>query len=89
MNRDETETLIQQMEHARQQLHDLYAEHGFGHACVLEQSMLLDELINQYNRMYQTRKQPHHVLDQIINNDDVMFSPSSPFFLCKTVTSPT
>jgi len=89
MNRDDTLMLIQQMENARQHLHDLYEEHGFGHACVLEQSMLLDELINQYNRMFQTRKQPHHVLDQIINNDDVMFSPSSPFFLCKTVTSPT
>ncbi|MCP3795794.1 aspartyl-phosphate phosphatase Spo0E family protein [Paenibacillus sp. CH40] len=89
MNRYETVTLIQQIEHARQHLHDLYEEYGFGHACVLEQSMLLDELINHYNRMYQTRKQPHHVLDQNINNDDVMFSTSSPFSLCKTVASPT
>ncbi|MGG1619546.1 Spo0E family sporulation regulatory protein-aspartic acid phosphatase [Paenibacillus sp. NRS-1782] len=31
-------------------------QYGFGHACVLEQSMLLDELINQYNRMFQTKK---------------------------------
>ncbi|PNQ80121.1 aspartyl-phosphate phosphatase Spo0E family protein [Paenibacillus sp. F4] len=61
MNRYETVTLIQQVENARQQLHDLYEEYGFGHACVLEQSMLLDELINQYNRMFQTKKLPHYV----------------------------
>ncbi|ALA41003.1 hypothetical protein ABE82_05470 [Paenibacillus peoriae] len=61
MNRYETVPLIQQMEHARQQLHDLYEEYGFGHACVLEQSMLLDELINQYNRLFQTKKLPHYV----------------------------
>ncbi|WP_149096321.1 aspartyl-phosphate phosphatase Spo0E family protein [Paenibacillus terrae] len=54
MNTDET--LQQQMENARQQLHDLFEQYGFGHACVLEQSMLLDELINQYNRMFQTKK---------------------------------
>ncbi|KJD44864.1 aspartyl-phosphate phosphatase Spo0E family protein [Paenibacillus terrae] len=54
MNTDET--LQQQMENARQQLHDLFEQYGFGHACVLEQSMLLDELINQYNRMFQTQK---------------------------------
>ncbi|WP_342416853.1 aspartyl-phosphate phosphatase Spo0E family protein [Paenibacillus sp. FSL R10-2782] len=76
MNRDETLTLIQQMEHARQHLHELYEEYGFGHACVLEQSMLLDELINQYNRMFQTKKQSHYVLGQIIGNDDAIFSPS-------------
>ncbi|TKH43882.1 aspartyl-phosphate phosphatase Spo0E family protein [Paenibacillus terrae] len=76
MNRDETLTLIQQMEHARQHLHELYEEYGFGHACVLEQSMLLDELINQYNRMFQTKKQSHYVLGQIIDNDDVISSPS-------------
>lgn len=73
MNRDETLALMQQMEHARQRMHDLYAEYGFGHACVLEQSMLLDELINQYNRMLQTGKQSHRVLSQIV--DDAMFSP--------------
>ncbi|WP_149096130.1 aspartyl-phosphate phosphatase Spo0E family protein [Paenibacillus terrae] len=76
MNRDETLTLVQQMEHARQHLHDLYEEYGFGHACVLEQSMLLDELINQYNRMFQTKKQSHYVLGQIIDKDDAIFSPS-------------
>ncbi|ALP36653.1 hypothetical protein ASL14_11285 [Paenibacillus sp. IHB B 3084] len=54
MNTDET--FQQQMENARQQLHDLFEQYGFGHACVLEQSMLLDELINQYNRMFQTKK---------------------------------
>lgn len=49
-------TLNQQLESARQRLQDLYEQYGFGHACVLEQSMLLDELINQYNRMFQTMK---------------------------------
>lgn len=47
------ETLNEQLEAARQQLHDLYEQYGFGHACVLEQSMFLDELINQYNRISQ------------------------------------
>ncbi|AOK90438.1 aspartyl-phosphate phosphatase Spo0E family protein [Paenibacillus polymyxa] len=55
MNPDET--LNQQLEDARQRLHELYGLYGFGHARVLEQSMFLDELINQYNRMFQTRKQ--------------------------------
>ncbi|MCC3378401.1 Spo0E family sporulation regulatory protein-aspartic acid phosphatase [Paenibacillus farraposensis] len=54
MNIDES--LTKQMESARQQLHDLYELYGFGHACVLEQSIILDELINQYNHMYQTKK---------------------------------
>jgi enamine deaminase RidA (YjgF/YER057c/UK114 family) len=53
---DTDETLQQQMENARQQLHDLFELYGLGHACVLEQSMLLDELINQYNRMFQIQK---------------------------------
>ncbi|ADO55098.1 MULTISPECIES: aspartyl-phosphate phosphatase Spo0E family protein [Paenibacillus] len=83
MNKDETVTLTQQIEHARQHLLDLYAEYGLGHACVLEQSMLLDELINQFNRMFQTRKQPHPVLDQILNNDDGMFSLSPHSFYAK------
>ncbi|MCC3378989.1 Spo0E family sporulation regulatory protein-aspartic acid phosphatase [Paenibacillus farraposensis] len=52
MNNDENLTLNQQIESARQRLHDLYKQYGFGHACVLEQAMFLDELINQYNRMY-------------------------------------
>jgi hypothetical protein len=53
MNTDET--LNQQLEDARQRLHDLYKQYGFVHACVLEQSMLLDELINEYNRKFQTK----------------------------------
>ncbi|WP_431086002.1 Spo0E family sporulation regulatory protein-aspartic acid phosphatase [Paenibacillus sp. 8b26] len=47
------ETLNQQLENARQRLHDLYDQYGFGHSSVLEQSMLLDELINQHNRIFQ------------------------------------
>ncbi|MMZ48185.1 Spo0E like sporulation regulatory protein [compost metagenome] len=50
------ETLNQQLEDARQRLHDLYKQYGgFAHACVLEQSMLLDDLINEYNRKFQTK----------------------------------
>jgi enamine deaminase RidA (YjgF/YER057c/UK114 family) len=75
MNIDES--LNKQIESARQLLHDLYEQCGFGHACVLEQSMILDELINQYNRMYQTKKLHHYV-------------PSDPqSFECKTITFPT
>jgi len=71
---DIDESLTKQMESARQRLHDLYELYGgFGHACVLEQSMILDELINQYSRMYQTKK---------LHSD-----PQS--FLCKTITLPT
>ncbi|MGG1616241.1 Spo0E family sporulation regulatory protein-aspartic acid phosphatase [Paenibacillus sp. NRS-1782] len=60
MNIDENLTLNQQLESSRQRLHDLYEQYGFGHACVLEQAMILDELINQYNHMYQTKKLHHH-----------------------------
>ncbi|QNR70524.1 aspartyl-phosphate phosphatase Spo0E family protein (plasmid) [Paenibacillus peoriae] len=78
MNRDETLTLNEQMECARQRLHDLYEQYGgFGHACVLEQSMILDELINQYNHMYQTKELHHYVQS----------APQS--FLCKTIALPT
>lgn len=52
MKTDETVTLNQQMESARELLHDLYEQYGLGHACVLEQSVILDELINQHNRKY-------------------------------------
>ncbi|ALP39388.1 hypothetical protein ASL14_26290 (plasmid) [Paenibacillus sp. IHB B 3084] len=52
------ETLNQQMEDARQRLYDLSEQYGFAHASVLEQSMFLDELINQHNRIFQTRKLP-------------------------------
>ena len=47
------ETLHQQLENARQQLYDLYNQYGFEHTSVLEQSMLLDELTNQYNCIFQ------------------------------------
>ncbi|MGM1022325.1 MAG: aspartyl-phosphate phosphatase Spo0E family protein [Bacillota bacterium] len=36
----------------RQWLYDLQAKYGLGHMDVLRQSMVLDELINQYNRVY-------------------------------------
>ncbi|MGG1652101.1 aspartyl-phosphate phosphatase Spo0E family protein [Paenibacillus sp. NRS-1780] len=44
------------VEVARQQLYDLQNKHGFGHASVLKQSMVLGELINQYQYTYYRRK---------------------------------
>ncbi|ASA26609.1 hypothetical protein B9T62_35610 [Paenibacillus donghaensis] len=40
------------MEKARQELCDLEQIYGLGHPGVLRQSMVLDELINRYNRSY-------------------------------------
>ncbi|WP_431086075.1 Spo0E family sporulation regulatory protein-aspartic acid phosphatase [Paenibacillus sp. 8b26] len=80
MNIDETLTLNQQLESARQRLHDLYKQHGFGHACVLEQAMILDELINQYNRIYQTKKLHHHYVQSET-------SETTPF-VCKNIPLP-
>ncbi|KJD47397.1 aspartyl-phosphate phosphatase Spo0E family protein [Paenibacillus terrae] len=49
------ETLQQRLENNRQRLYDLQAKYGLGHMDVLRQSMVLDELINQYHRMYYTK----------------------------------
>jgi hypothetical protein len=46
------ETLQQRLEKNRQRLYDLQARYGLGHVNVILQSMILDELINQYNRIY-------------------------------------
>ncbi|WP_283654592.1 aspartyl-phosphate phosphatase Spo0E family protein [Paenibacillus sp. RC334] len=48
--------LSHHVEAARQKLHDLQNKYGFGHASVLKQSMVLDELINQYQYTYYRRK---------------------------------
>ncbi|MGG1618057.1 aspartyl-phosphate phosphatase Spo0E family protein [Paenibacillus sp. NRS-1781] len=48
-------TLQQRLENNRQRLYDLQAKYGLGHMYVLRQSMVLDELINQYHRMYYTK----------------------------------
>ncbi|AET58050.1 hypothetical protein HPL003_06435 [Paenibacillus terrae HPL-003] len=47
--------LQQRLEKNRQRLYDLQAKYGLDHMYVLRQSMVLDELINQYNRMYYTK----------------------------------
>jgi hypothetical protein len=49
------ESLRQRLEKARQKLYDLQTKYGLGHARVLKQSMVLDELINQYNRTFYAR----------------------------------
>lgn len=44
--------LQQRLEKNRQRLYDLQAKYGLGHMYVLRQSIVLDELTNQYNRIY-------------------------------------
>lgn len=44
--------LRQQLEKARQKLYILQAKHGFNHASVLKQSVIMDNLINQYNHLF-------------------------------------
>lgn len=44
--------LCQQLEKARQKLYILQAKHGFNHASVLRQSVIMDNLINQYNHLF-------------------------------------
>ncbi|WP_342418038.1 aspartyl-phosphate phosphatase Spo0E family protein [Paenibacillus sp. FSL R10-2782] len=48
-------TLQQRLENNRQRLYDLQEKYGLSHIDVLRQSMVLDELINQYNRIYYTK----------------------------------
>ncbi|KJD43656.1 aspartyl-phosphate phosphatase Spo0E family protein [Paenibacillus terrae] len=51
--------LRQRLEKARQKLYALQAKHGFSHASVLRQSMIMDKLINQYNHhFYMKEKKP-------------------------------
>ncbi|WP_431090010.1 Spo0E family sporulation regulatory protein-aspartic acid phosphatase [Paenibacillus sp. 8b26] len=46
------EILRHSLEKNRQKLYDLQKKYGFDDARVLKQSMILDELINQYNRTF-------------------------------------
>ncbi|SEU27346.1 aspartyl-phosphate phosphatase Spo0E family protein [Paenibacillus sp. NFR01] len=52
------ESLRNAMEEVRRELNNLQYQYGLGHPCFIRQSMVLDELINQYNRMFygQTRE---------------------------------
>jgi len=52
---DDQGFLQNRLEMARQELNNLVLQLGISHPSVLQQSMLLDELINQYNRVYYTR----------------------------------
>ncbi|MFM9276625.1 aspartyl-phosphate phosphatase Spo0E family protein [Paenibacillus jiagnxiensis] len=45
-------SLSQRIEESRQQLYELEQKYGLSHASVLRQSMVLDELINEYNRKF-------------------------------------
>lgn len=51
----EQESLNSKMENARLELCKLEQRYGLGHFSVLQQSMVLDELINQFNRTYYTQ----------------------------------
>ncbi|MDP4099102.1 aspartyl-phosphate phosphatase Spo0E family protein [Paenibacillus sp. P96] len=51
----EHENLSRRIEESRQQLYALEQEYGLTHASVLKQSMVLDELINEYNRKFYAR----------------------------------
>lgn len=55
----EHESIETKMEKARRELCQLEQIYGIGHSCVLQQSMVLDELINHYNRTFyaQPRRQ--------------------------------
>lgn len=44
-----------EIEQSRQLLYALEQKYGLTHASVLRQSMILDELINEYNRKFHTR----------------------------------
>lgn len=46
------ESLELHIEIARQRLNDMEKQYGIEHISILEQSKLLDELINEYNRTY-------------------------------------
>lgn len=47
------------IERARNRLHTLTEKHrNFQHPAVIKQSMVLDELINQYNRTGEQKKKP-------------------------------
>ncbi|MFB5760944.1 Spo0E family sporulation regulatory protein-aspartic acid phosphatase [Paenibacillus medicaginis] len=51
----EQENLSLKIEQSRQQLYELEQIYGLTHSSVLRQSMVLDELINEYNRKFHTR----------------------------------
>ncbi|CCC86382.1 hypothetical protein PPM_p0232 (plasmid) [Paenibacillus polymyxa M1] len=53
---DSAIVLDQELEDARKRLYELTELYGLSHACVLEQSMFLDELINEHNRISQLKK---------------------------------
>lgn len=48
----DSEILKQGIEQARHKLNKLQDQYYLGHPVVLHQSMVLDELINEYNRHY-------------------------------------
>ncbi|WP_036650363.1 aspartyl-phosphate phosphatase Spo0E family protein [Paenibacillus wynnii] len=52
----EPKGLKQEMETARQRLNHLEKRYGLRHSRVLKQSMVLDELINEYNQTYYSKR---------------------------------
>lgn len=52
---DQRETVRIQLEQARLKLYQLALQYGIRHGKVMEQSLIVDKLINLYNRMQRER----------------------------------
>ncbi|MGF7048461.1 hypothetical protein J2T13_002969 [Paenibacillus sp. DS2015] len=75
------ESLVHLIETARQQLCDLEQLYGLAHFKVLNQSMMLDELINQYNRAYyaQTKSRLPRGGNQLVS-EELLPDHSHPYY---------
>ena len=59
---DQHELISVQLEEARQELYQLVFQYGIPHSKVIEQSVIVDTLINSYNRIkYEKRQRPIRV----------------------------
>ncbi len=82
------ETLQQRLEKNRQRLYDLQAKYGLEHIYVLRQSMVLDELINQYNRIYYAKlKKP--IAAKAIDRARNLWWVTRPFIVTYMPNNPT
>jgi hypothetical protein len=65
-------SLKQKIEISRQRLYELEQQHGFGHSSILKQSMVLDELINQYNHIYYVQAKGRSINSNRLDNDALL-----------------
>jgi hypothetical protein len=68
----EATSLKQKIEISRQKLYELEQQHGLGHFSILKQSMVLDELINQYNHIYYVRTKERSSKKNRLESDVLM-----------------